>query len=76
MCRSLSVMEELSRGVRVRLTWHPDRTCDIEYHGNLHFEVVGVVCLRQEVGSALPTALKTCEIANREAFFCIFKRML
>lgn len=57
MCRSLSVTEELSRGDRVRLTWHPDRTCDIEYHGNLHFEVVASENTRLKVGDTFECSL-------------------
>ena len=40
MGRRLSVAESLDRGDRLRLTWHPARTCDIEYLGDLTFRVV------------------------------------
>ena len=40
MARRLSVGKELERGDMLRLTWHPDRVCDVEYQGNLQFRVV------------------------------------
>lgn len=40
MGRRLSVGEELSRGDRLRLTWLPDRVCDVEYLGDLNFRVI------------------------------------
>lgn len=40
LCRKLSVTEELHKGDRVRLTWLPDRICDIEYQGDLNFLVL------------------------------------
>ena len=39
MSRRLSVAKELMRGERLRLTWQPDRVCDIEYLGDLLFRV-------------------------------------
>ena len=35
MSRRLSVTNELSRGERLRLTWQPQRVCDVEYLGEL-----------------------------------------
>ncbi len=37
--RRLSVTNTLSRGERLRLTWQPDRLCDVEYMGDLLFRV-------------------------------------
>jgi hypothetical protein len=40
MNRRLSVEKELHYGEHLRLTWQPDRECDVEYLGNLTFRVV------------------------------------
>ena len=40
MSRRLSVAKELNVGEQLRLTWQPDRVCDIEYLGNLQFRVI------------------------------------
>lgn len=40
MTRKIHVGTELRKGDRLRLTWLPDRVCDIEYNGSLHFSVV------------------------------------
>ena len=40
MGRRLSVIDGLSRGDRLRLTWHPGRVCDVEYNGSQHFRVI------------------------------------
>ena len=40
MGRRLSVIDGLSRGDQLRLTWHPRRVCDVEYNGSLHFRVI------------------------------------
>lgn len=40
MSRRLSVTDSLVRGDRLRLTWQPDRVCDIEYQGELSFRVI------------------------------------
>lgn len=39
MSRRIHVGTELRRGDRLRLTWLPDRVCDVEYNGSLHFSV-------------------------------------
>lgn len=39
MSRKLNVEEELESGDRVRITWQPDRICDVTYHGGLNFSV-------------------------------------
>lgn len=38
--RRLSVLDGLTRGDHLRLTWHPDRVCDVEYNGSQHFRVI------------------------------------
>lgn len=40
MSRRLSVEKELHYGEHIRLTWQPDRECEIEYMGDLAFRVV------------------------------------
>ena len=39
MSRKIHVGTELRKGDRLRLTWLPDRVCDVEYNGSLHFSV-------------------------------------
>ena len=38
--RRLSVIDGLTRGDKIRLTWQPGRVCDVQYNGSLHFSVV------------------------------------
>ena len=38
--RHLSVIDGLTRGDCLRLTWHPGRVCDVEYNGSQHFRVI------------------------------------
>ena len=40
MGRRLSVVDGLTRGDRIRLTWQPGRVCDVQYNGSMHFRVV------------------------------------
>ena len=40
MNRRLMVSAGLTKGDRLRLTWLPDRVCDVEYNGSLHFSVI------------------------------------
>lgn len=40
MNRRLAVGAGLVRGDRLRLTWLPDRVCDVVYNGSLHFSVI------------------------------------
>ena len=40
LSRKLSVVDGLTRGDRLRLTWNPGRVCDVEYNGSLHFRVI------------------------------------
>lgn len=38
--RRLSVIDGLTRGDRLRLTWQPGRVCDVQYNGSQHFSVI------------------------------------
>ena len=38
--RRLSVIDGLTRGDKIRLTWHPGRVCDVVYNGSQHFRVI------------------------------------
>lgn len=40
MSRKLSVNSELCTGDQLRLTWQPNRVCDVEYLGDLSFRVI------------------------------------
>ena len=40
MGRRLSVTDGLTSGDHLRLTWRPDRVCDVEYNGSMHFRVI------------------------------------
>lgn len=48
--RRLSVLNGLTRGDRLQLTWHPDRVCDVEYNGSQHFRVIHAENTRLQVG--------------------------
>jgi hypothetical protein len=50
MGRRLSVLDGLTRGDRLRLTWHPGRVCDVEYNGSQHFRVIHSEKTRLQVG--------------------------
>ena len=50
MTRKLSVSVDLSVGDRIRLTWLPDRVCDIEYTGSLCFKVIASSQTRLQPG--------------------------
>ncbi len=39
MSRKLNVDEELKTGDRLRITWHPERVCEVTYLGKLNFRV-------------------------------------
>lgn len=39
MSRKLNVAEDLKKGDRIRLIWHPDRICETTYLGELTFRV-------------------------------------
>ncbi len=50
LSRRLNVASALSTGDSVRLTWQPDRVCDIEYLGELQFRVVSSEKTRLKAG--------------------------
>lgn len=50
MSRRLSIDEQLDEGDRLRLTWLPDRVCDIEYLGELRFRVTQAENTRLQAG--------------------------
>jgi len=57
LCRKLSINEVLREGDRLRLTWHPDRVCDVEYLGDLRFVVVDSEHTRLRVGDTFECSL-------------------
>ena len=57
MSRRLIVAKELVVGERLRLTWNPERICDIEYLGNLQFRVVASENTRLKTGDTFECSL-------------------
>ena len=57
MNRRLSVKDALKYGHRLRLTWQPQRVCDVEYLGNLSFEVIASENTRLRVGDTFQCSL-------------------
>ncbi len=57
MSRHLSVAESLQKGDRLRLTWLPDRTCDILYEGSLSFRVTDSSNTRLQTGDTFHCSL-------------------
>ena len=57
MSRQLSVAKELNEGEQLRLTWLPDRVCDIEYLGNLQFRVTASENTRLKPGDTFECSL-------------------
>ncbi len=57
MGRRLSVREMLATGDRLRLTWRPDRVCDVEYLGDLQFRVVASENTRLRVDDTFECSL-------------------
>ena len=57
MNRRLSVEKELHYGEHLRLTWQPDRECDVEYLGNLTFRVVASKNTRLRKGDTFECSL-------------------
>ena len=55
--RRLSVPDGLTPGDRLRLTWRPDRLCDVEYNGSLHFRVIYSENTRLQPGDTFLCAL-------------------
>lgn len=57
MNRRLSVPSSLFRGDCLRLTWHPDRVCDVEYLGDLTFRVIASENTRLHIGDTFQCSL-------------------
>lgn len=57
LSHGISVPDQLCEGGRLRLTWLPDRVCDVEYLGGLRFRVVAVEHTHLQVGDTF-----TCSI--------------
>lgn len=57
MTERLTVDEQLDEGDRLRLTWLPDRVCDIEYLGDLRFRVVRSEQTRLQAGDTFKCAV-------------------
>ncbi len=57
MSRRLSVAKTLVQGERLRLTWLPDRCCDIEYLGELRFRVCASENTRLKEGDTFECSL-------------------
>ena len=57
MSRRLSVTSELVHGDRLRLTWHPDRVCDVVYLGDINFRVVASENTRLRIGDTFQCSL-------------------
>ncbi len=55
--RRLSVAKSLARGDCLRLTWQPDRVCDIEYMGDMTFRVISSCNTRLRVGDTFQCSL-------------------
>lgn len=50
LSHGITVSEQLSEGDHLRLTWLPDRVCDIEYLGNFFFRIIAVEKTHLSVG--------------------------
>ena len=57
MSRKISVAKELVLGEQLRLTWQPDRICDIEYLGDLQFRVTASENTRLKAGDTFECSL-------------------
>ena len=57
LSRRLSVANTLVKGERLRLTWLPDRLCEIEYLGDLQFCVVSSENTRLKMGDTFECSL-------------------
>lgn len=55
--RKLSVAKSLTRSDRLRLTWQPDRICDVEYLGDLQFRVIASENTRLKEGDTFECSL-------------------
>ena len=57
MSRKLSVQSDLRTGCFVRLTWQPERVCDVEYLGNQAFRVIASEKTRLKEGDTFECSL-------------------
>ncbi len=57
LSRRLNVANTLRRGDKVRLTWQPDRICDIEYLGELQFRIMTSENTRLKAGDTFECSL-------------------
>ena len=57
LSRRLNVAEALRPGDRLRLTWRPDRVCEVRYEGDLRFTVEASVNTRLQPGDRFQCAL-------------------
>ena len=57
MGRRLSVRDSLCIGNKLRLTWQPERVCDIEYLGDLKFRVTASKNTRLHEGDTFECSL-------------------
>lgn len=55
--RRLSIANSLNRGDRIRLTWQPERICDVEYLGNLAFRIIHAENTRLHEGDTFQCSL-------------------
>ena len=57
LSRRLSVANSLVPGDRLRLTWQPERICDIDYLGELRFKVIASEKTRLHGGDTFECSL-------------------
>ena len=57
MNRKINVATDLHPGSLIRLTWMPDRVCDIRYKGNMEFEVLNSLNTRLKAGDTFRCSL-------------------
>lgn len=57
MSRKLSVKSDLKVGYCIRLTWQPERVCDVEYLGNQTFRVIASEKTRLKEGDTFECSL-------------------
>lgn len=57
MSRRLSVNADLHIGEKLRLTWQPDRVCDVDYLGDLSFRVIASENTRIQPGDTFQCSL-------------------
>jgi len=65
MKRKLSVASSLVCGDCLHLTWQPDRVCDVEYLGDLTFQVIASENTRLRTGDTFQVSL----IIEREPLY-------